>query len=361
MQRSVLSVFRFIDYVFGCKQSFSKNRPASILTRLRIPRTTVFWLLVGGAALSDEWSIGLRIVQLPDPVMQHELDVAVWYPTQANVKEEVVGMAIMQVAKNSALLPESKGLILISHGFSGNFLGHKDTAQYLAKNGYIVATFTHADVPGLTAGIPELDPLISRPRQIALIVDGVSNHPLFKASLLNKQVGFVGFSLGAYTGLIAAGAKPDLSSLEEYCATVPRDFLLCSEAARQRFTSIYPQLVSLPGTPIGAAVLLAPAYGPLFSAKSFATVSIPMRFISAGKDEELDNRFNAQLFKNLASERATHEVIEGAGHYVFMAPCSDQLKLAVPVICEDADSIDRVAIHKRLNKDIAIFFDEVLP
>lgn len=360
MRRSILSMFRLIGIIFGCKQAFLKNRPASILTRLLIPTTTFFWLLVGGAALSDEWNVGLRMVRLPDPVMQHELEVAVWYPTQAKVKEEAVGMAILQVAKNSDLLPESKGLILISHGFSGNFLGHKDTAQYLAKNGYIVATFTHADLPGLTSGIPELDPLIFRPRQIALIIDGVSRHPLFKSRLRNKSVGFVGFSLGAYTGLIAAGAKPDLSSLEEYCATGPRDFLLCSEAARQRFTSIRSLLASVPATDISAAVLLAPAYGPLFSDKSFATVSIPMRLISAEKDEEIDNRFNAQHFRNVASERVTHEVIEGAGHYIFMAPCSDQLKLAVPVICEDPDSIDRIEIHKRLNKDITLFFDKLL-
>ena len=310
--------------------------------------------------MSEEWDVGLRLIQLPDPVMQSELGVAVWYPSDAEVKEEAVGMAILQVAKNADLVSEVKGLVLISHGFSGTFLAHQDTAQYLAKNGYVVATFTHPDLPGLKTGIPQLDPMVSRPRQIAMIVDGISSHPLFKNSLLNKRIGFVGFSLGAYTGLVSAGAKPDLLSLENYCATGPRDFLLCSVAARQRFNSIRPQLASLPVTQISAAVLLAPAYGPFFSEKSFANVSIPVRIISAGKDEELDNRVNAQHFKSVLSDKAGHEIIAGAGHYIFMAPCSDKLKLAVPVICTDPESIDRVEVHRRLNKNIVRFFDNLL-
>ena len=364
MQRSFLSKFQFVDKIF-CgffqrKLCHSTKRPTSIFAQGLFATITIFSMLTGDITLSKEWNVGLRLIQFPDPVMQAELDVAVWYPSDAKVKEEAVGMAILQVAKDADLISGTKGLILISHGFSGNFLGHQDTAQYLAKNGYVVATFTHPDLPGLKTRIPELDPLISRPRQVALIVEEVLNHPLFKASLLNKRIGFVGFSLGAYTGLISAGAKPDLSSLEEYCATGPRDFLLCSVAARHRFTSIRPQLASLPATQISGAVLLAPAYGPLFSKKSFAKVSIPMRMISAGKDEELDNRVNAQHFKNLLSDKAAHEIIAGAGHYIFMAPCSDQLKLVVPVICEDPASINRAEIHQRLNKDIAIFFDEVL-
>jgi len=83
--------------------------------------------------MSEEWDVGLRLIQLPDPVMQSELGVAVWYPSDAEVKEEAVGMAILQVAKNADLVSEVKGLVLISHGFSGTFLGHQDTAQYLAK------------------------------------------------------------------------------------------------------------------------------------------------------------------------------------------------------------------------------------
>jgi predicted dienelactone hydrolase len=361
MKGRFISKFRIVGKLHGCKHPFTQTGSASLFSRLFLSMITVFWLLIGGAVLSEEWNVGLRMVDFADPIIQDEIHVTVWYPTKANAKDELVGMAILQVAKNADLAPATKGLILISHGFSGNFLGHEDTARYLATNGYIVATITHPDIPGLHSGIPELDPLISRPRQITLIIDGISNHPLFKASLLSKKVGFVGFSLGAYSGLIAAGAKPDLSSLEEYCGTEPKDFLLCSVAARQRFISIEPQLLSLSVTKISGAVLLAPAYGPLFSKTSFANISIPMRLISAGKDQELDNRFNAQHLKNLLSERATHSVIADAGHFIFMAPCSDHLKQTVPVICEDLTSVDRVKTHRWLNKDIALFFDRLSP
>ena len=62
---------------------------------------------------------------------------------------------------------------------------------------------------------------------------------------------------------------------------------------------------------------------------------------------------------NLLSDRVQHQIIAGAGRYIFIAPCSEQLKLAVPDICEDPEFIDRIEIHKRLNEDIALLFDEL--
>ena len=85
-----------------------------------------------------------------------------------------------------------------------------------------------------------------------------------------------------------------------------------------------------------------------------------MRLFSAEKDQELNNRYNAQHFEEFLPNTASIEVIKDAGHFVFMAPCPEGLKRAVPFICEDAESVDRVAVHQKLNRDIAKFFNEVL-
>jgi predicted dienelactone hydrolase len=54
-------------------------------------------------------------------------------------------------------------------------------------------------------------------------------------------------------------------------------------------------------------------------------------------------------------------VIEGAGHYVFLAPCSEALRAAVPEICSDPPGIDRAVIHARLNAEMVDFFRRTLP
>jgi predicted dienelactone hydrolase len=316
--------------------------------------------LIGNAALAEEWSVGFKNIQIFDPVIQYDIEVAIWYPTQDKAKQESIGPEILDVARDARPLDSSQGLILISHGFSGNFLGHNDTAQFLARLGYVVAAPTHPDLQGLKSGKPAFDPLVIRPRHIQLLIDELLNHPSLKTKFRQSRVGVIGFSLGTYTALTAIGAKPDLSGLAEYCAVNIKDALLCSPQASRRFSTIAPNLISQRDNHIGGAVLLAPAYGPLFSEKSLADIDIPVQLFSAEKDLELDNQYNVWHFEKFISNTAPAEVIKDAGHFVFMAPCSERLKQAVPLICEDSKSVDRIAVHQKLNLGIAKFFDEVL-
>ena len=319
-----------------------------------------FFVQVGGAALAEEWDVGFRSIQVSDPAIHHDIEVAVWYPTKAKAKKESIEPATLHVARGAELSVPPQGLILISHGFSGNSLGHNDTAQFLARHGYVVATPTHPDLKGLKSGKAEFDPLVARPRHIQLIIDELLNHPSLKQNLHQNRIGIIGFSLGAYTALTAIGARPDLSGLATYCAVNVQDALLCSPQANQRFSAIAPSLTSQRDNRIGGAVLLAPAYGPLFTKNTLANVKIPVQLFSAEKDQELNNRYNAQHFEEFLPNTTWTGVIKDAGHFVFMAPCPEKLKRAVPFICEDTASVDRVAVHQKLNRDIEKFFSEVL-
>ena len=316
--------------------------------------------LAGEPLAGEEWNVGFRVIRISDPVIQDDIEVIVWYPTRAEAKTESIGKATLHVAKEAEPLAPSRGLILISHGFSGNSLGHNDTARFLAGRGYVVATPTHPDLQGLKSGKPEFDPLVARPRHVQLVIDGLWRHPLFKTGLQQSRIGIIGFSLGSYAALTAVGAKPDLSGLAAYCAINRDDALLCSSRASQRLSEIVPDLNPQGDSRIEGVVLLAPAYGPLFSEKSLADAEVPVRLFSAEKDLELDNRYNAQHFEKLLPNVAPMKVIKDAGHFVFMAPCPEPLKRAVPLICEDAESVDRVAVHQKLNEEIAKFFNEVL-
>lgn len=323
----------------------------------RAPLTNFVLCLLTSIASAEEWNVGFRMIPIPDSAFESKF--AVWYPTEVEPISETFGIATLQIAKNAKPINTIRGLIIISHGFSGNFLSHNDTAQTLAKFGYVVATPTHPDLHGLRSGKPEFDPLVTRPRYIQSIINKLSNHPLFKSNALQNRVGIVGFSLGAYSALVATGVVPDLSNLATYCAIKTEDELLCSPEATRRLTAIEPYLAHQPDYQVKAAVLLAPAYGPLFSDKSFINVTIPIKIVSAEEDKALDNAYNAQYFKKLLPTKASHEIVKRAGHFVFMAPCSIELKQAAPVICNDNKFVDRTEIHQKLNRDIVNFFKSV--
>ena len=316
--------------------------------------------LLGHSALAEEWSVGFKNIQVYDPEFLDSIEVAVWYPTQAKTKKEAIGPLTFHLAIGAEMPNSSKGLILISHGFSGNAFGHNDTAQHLASQGYVVASPTHPDLQGLKSGKPKLDPLVARPRQVKLVIDELLIHPFFEKSLRPHRIGLVGFSLGTYTALAAVGAKPDLSGLASYCANNGKDGLLCSPQASRRLSAIAPHLAPLQDERISAAVLLAPAYGPFFNANSLSAVEIPVKLFTAEKDTELDNRYNALHFEKNLPNATSLEIIKDAGHFVFLAPCPEGLKRAVPFLCEDAESVDRIAIHQKLNRDIVGFFNKAL-
>jgi len=316
--------------------------------------------LIGDNLLAGEWNVGFKTIQLSDPVIDKEIEVALWYPSEAESKAETIGPAILNLAREAKPIAKAQGLIVISHGFTGSLLSHNDTAQYLAKQGYLVATPTHPDLPGLRSRKPELDPLVVRPRHIKLIVDQLLNHPPGNMSLRQKYVGIVGFSLGTYSALVAMGAEPDLSGLGNYCLVNAKDDLLCSPGSKQRFGMIAPHLESKSDKRIAAAVLLAPAYGPFFSEGSLKGIEASIQLVSAEEDLELDYQYNVQHFAKYLPNSGSIEVIKGAGHFVFIAPCPDSLKQAVPFICKDSESVDREAVHEKLNSDIARFFNNVL-
>jgi hypothetical protein len=47
-------------------------------------------------------------------------------------------------------------------------------------------------------------------------------------------------------------------------------------------------------------------------------------------------------------------VLQGAGHFVFMTPCSADEDAETPELCEDAIGVDRQAIHPSLNGEAAL-------
>jgi predicted dienelactone hydrolase len=307
----------------------------------------------------ETWNVGFQRIGVADPVGDETLAVALWYPTESSEAETTIGPARLSLAVDAEPVESIAGLVLISHGFSGSLLGHSDMAQYLARNGYLVVTPTHPDREGLATGDPMADPLVARPRHLRVVVDQLIDDPDLGKRVDKDHTGIVGFSLGGYSALVALGAQPELAELEDYCQENGADWLLCSAASRARLDSLESHTAFRSDGRLSAAVLLAPAYGPLFSTDSLARIKTPVLVFGAGEDEELDNRFNAEPIAAALPGSVEPIVIDGAGHFVFMAPCPPAIAADLPALCRDSDGVDRAAVHERVNAEILAFFRRV--
>ena len=86
-----------------------------------------------------------------------------------------------------------------------------------------------------------------------------------------------------------------------------------------------------------------------------------MQLWAAENDRITPNASSADNVKaNLPHPPETH-MVANAGHFDFLAPCSDALAKVAPEICTSAPGFDRTAFHGELNKAIVAFFQAQLP
>ena len=67
---------------------------------------------------------------------------------------------------------------------------------------------------------------------------------------------------------------------------------------------------------------------------------------------------HAQAIYEALAVKPEYHVVPNAGHYSVLAPCDEELAVAVPATCKDGPNFDRVAFHETFNADVAAFFDK---
>ncbi|MHA1600240.1 MAG: alpha/beta hydrolase family protein [Alphaproteobacteria bacterium] len=321
---------------------------------------TVFGLLgVSPSPHASEapFSSGITLDEFADTATGKTIPVAIFYPT--NVLEQItkLGPVSLSVAMDAVPADGKHPFIVLSHGHKGAGLGHRTTATYLARRGYIVAAPTHpGDNYKDQSSIGTVDQFTGRPRHISLVIDGILNHQRLAKSVDRRQIGLIGFSAGGYGVLAAVGAKPDLNKWQPYCDDHEDDRVYCPAPV----TDFPAQLPIKVDSRIGAIVAMSPGFGMLFDAEALSTITVPVRLYRAKKDRV--NRVDlVRRFEQLLPADTTEKVVvENAGHFAFLSPCSKSQKARSLIICGDPEGFDRDSFQRRLNAEIDEFFTRTL-
>jgi len=296
---------------------------------------------------------GIRYFSLS--YQEHDFEYALWYPTkQAETKHEF-GLYEISAAKNSPVSADIKGVVVLSHGFGGNMYGQHDTAEYLARNGYAVVTLTYPDMWGLKQRDAVFHPAHLRPKLSVLSLED-----LRKSGTVNKKafsnIYVAGFSMGGYTAAVLAGGKVDLGLLKSFCERPDSPVLLCLPINQRKLAKLKNADINLTLPNLRAAVLMAPAYGVLFGGDSFKNVKIPVSVYAAEFDSVVTGDKNALYVASIIPNK-TLTVIKNADHMVFISPCAENKREKFYDLCEDDDSVDRISVHGKMNKDVLHLFD----
>ena len=317
-------------------------------------------LLAGLLARADAapWVAGLHHLTLSDPVDARPMQALVFYPANGQVRNLRIEGYQTRVAEEAPVAMGRFPLLLISHGNTGSPMALHDLANGLARLGFVVVAVIHpGDNNRDHSRLGTLSNLYGRPLQISAAITAARADALLAPYLNDGKVGVIGYSAGGETALILSGARPDLERLRRYCEARPGDADACK--THGVLIADHSELAPRADSRVGAVMLMAPL-GLMFGRHALAGVQVPTLIYSGDRDQLLALEHNADALARKLPVSPDYRLLSGAGHFVFMAPCDAEQHQRMPVLCKDAEGVDRRYIHRSLRSATSAFFGQAL-
>jgi len=270
------------------------------------------------------------------PLRDRALTVDVWYPANpapgaprvvyaASLPSEppappaqftVPGIAV----RGAPALGTDHPLVIVSHGYSNDPAAMTWLTENLASKGYVVAAIHHDDPP-ITDRTRFVGPLMRRPLDIAFAAATLQSL-LSKERLVDPQrTALVGYSMGGYGVLTAAGAGLDPNGA--VMKLVPGG--LMQPFARGGASS---GAIKVGG--LRAVVAISPAGGGSLSAwgaEGLQALTVPLLLIAGDDDRTVDYATGARAIFDLASHAPRYLLtFKGAGHSIGLNPAPDAMR-----------------------------------
>ena len=323
-------------------------------------------------AFASDSAIGFRTSTLPDTQHERPLEWVVWYPSATTATPQMI--AETPVFVGSLAVPDAPPaagahpLVVLSHGFRGNWANQSWLASALVHQGYIVAAVNH---PGTTTH--DRNPnaaaqLWLRPNDVQRVIEAVLAQPEHVGSVAKGHIAVVGHSLGGWTALEIAGARFDPDRFARDCVTHPQ-LSSCST-----YKDINPQAApeskarlaaDLSDKRVTAIVTLDLGLSRGLTDESLEKLPVPTLVIAAGApSQDLPAQLeSADLAKRLPAATTRYVEIKDASHFSFLSDCTPAGKALLEedapedgIMCQDGDNArPRVLIQQQIASLITTF------
>ncbi|MGE6333469.1 alpha/beta hydrolase family protein [Stenotrophomonas sp. NPDC077659] len=340
------------------------------------------------AALAQEWKAGeqhgttaLPSAGVRDAQQRDTLRFTVWYPAPASSNETPLTIGapdapLFDVGRSAIGAPiagDRLPTLLLSHGNGGSarMMGWLGTA--LARAGYLVIAVDH---PG-NNGVDELTLAGSlltwlRADDLQAALAAVQADPRLGQHVDAQRLGVVGFSAGGYTALLAAGARPELQRLLDFCTGHPDDGVCrpqqeatthtlqarlqaAASPQLQPYTTAADQSRAIHG--IRAVYLLAPAIVQAFAPAQLQALQIPVAVVLGNDDVVAPAATNGEVVAAQV-HGATLQRLAGVGHYDFLARCTPLGEQRMGALC--SSPVSRARTHREVRDGAITFFARAL-
>ncbi len=270
------------------------------------------------------------------PLHDRELGVELWYPAMPKPgaakaryrgsfpSEPPAPAAQFSVAalavRDAPAVREVFPLVVVSHGYSNDPFALTWLTENLASKGYVVAAIRHDDPP-ITDRSKFAEVVLRRPLDIAYVARTLQRRLGSEHLVDAERTALVGYSMGGYGVLTAAGASLDPGG--PAVKFVPGGALLP-----------YARGGALEGTLAIAGLRAVAAISPYgggppsaWGREGVAGITVPLLLIAGDADRRVDYASGARAFFDQAVNAQRYLLtFKGAGHAIGLNPAPDSMR-----------------------------------
>jgi predicted dienelactone hydrolase len=158
--------------------------------------------------------------------------------------------------------------------------------------------------------------------------------------------------------LVLIGGTPEIARMAQLCDSKP-EAPECAFIKNAHGDQLSPSTEAprwIHDERIKAAVIAAPAASYLFGPGDLREISVPIQLWRVENDSQAPDAWNGAVIRDNLKVHPDSHLVQGADHFVFLAPCSEALDRAAPPICQDPAGFDRAAFHRAFNQSLVDFF-----
>ena len=287
------------------------------------------------ARLGDH-AVGVATIELVDATRgDRRLAVDLWYPA-VNVAGATLetysgsltgeppapptrftrpGIAVRDAKRAAGRFP----LVVVSHGYDNESVLLSWLTENLASKGYVVSAIRHRDPP-ITDLARFHEPLLNRPLDVVFVATELQRSLGAEGFVHPERTALVGYSMGGYGVLAAAGGALDPGS--PLVQLVPDGALAPYARGGASQDSL-----RVPG--VRAVVALAPGGGSLgaWGAEGLASINVPMLLIAGDRDFTVPYQTGARAYFDQATNSNRYLLTYlGGGHRIGLGPAPGEMR-----------------------------------
>ena len=335
-------------------------------------RFTCFVLLViSWAANASAYSVGFDQVQLYTD-SDRPLKASVWYPSQTTFPTDKIAENVAffgsSVVRVGAPLAGKFPLVVISHGYRGNWRNQNWLATKLAQDGYVVASLDHPGTTSFNHSAQAAAQWWRRAGDLSRLLDWLLNESYLLPNIDANDVTAIGHSLGGWTVMLLAGAQFDREQLKQECAfqDSPRVCGLTPELGLDK-PQVGEPSGSLKDDRIKRVVSLDLGLARSLSRQSLQDLTSPTLILAADVDigdlpQAEESGFLAQY---IPQNNREYTVYQDAAHFSFMQLCKpgaieliEEENPGDGIVCKDGNDRSRDELHQVMYLDILAFLHQ---